>query len=130
MLSKFSGDGDAYVFLSEFEEVCSMMQFPNVPQYIVKFRFIPFTLKESAKKWMHSHPENSISRWDVLRVFLRKIFLKGKTMKLRNEINHVGQLEIESFRKCFKIFELLLGHCPHHGLECWHSCRIIYKGPD
>jgi len=30
MLPKFSGEGDAYLFLSVFEEVCSMMQFPNV----------------------------------------------------------------------------------------------------
>jgi len=29
MLPKFSGDGDAYLFLSKFEEVCSMMQFPK-----------------------------------------------------------------------------------------------------
>jgi len=31
VLPKFSGDGDVYLFLSEFEDVCSMMQFPNVP---------------------------------------------------------------------------------------------------
>ena len=31
MLPKFSGLEDAYLFLREFEEVCSMMQFPNIP---------------------------------------------------------------------------------------------------
>ena len=36
MLPKFSGEGDAYLFLSEFKEVCSMMQFPNVSQDVVK----------------------------------------------------------------------------------------------
>ena len=30
-LPKFSGDGVAYLFLSEFEEVYSVMQFSNVP---------------------------------------------------------------------------------------------------
>jgi len=38
MLAKFSEDGDAYLFLSEFEEVCSMMQYINVPQDIFRFR--------------------------------------------------------------------------------------------
>jgi len=51
MLPKFSGEGDAYLFLSEFEEVCSTMQFPNVSQDIVRLCFIPFALKDSAKKW-------------------------------------------------------------------------------
>jgi len=45
MLPKFSGEGDAYLFLSEFEEVYSMMQFPNVSQDVVRLHFIPFALK-------------------------------------------------------------------------------------
>jgi len=89
MLPKFSGEGDAYLFFSEFEEVCSMMQFSNVSQDTIRLRFIPFALKDSAKKWMHSLPTNSISTWDgFVSVFLRKYFPNGKTVKLRNEINH------------------------------------------
>jgi len=64
MLPKFSGDGDAHSFLSEFEEVCSMMQFPNVSLDIVRLHFIPFSLEDLAQKWMHSLLENSISIWD------------------------------------------------------------------
>ena len=90
-------DGDAYLFLSEFDEVCSMMQFPNVPHDIVRLHFIPFALKDLAKKWMHSLPVNSISSWDgFVRVFLRKYFPNGKTVKLRNKSNHFVQLEKES----------------------------------
>jgi len=44
MLSKFSRDGDAYLLLTEFEEVCSIMQFPNVSQDVVRFLFIPFVI--------------------------------------------------------------------------------------
>jgi len=47
MFPIFFGDGDAYLFLGE--EVCSMMQFPNAPQDIVRLHFIPFALKDSAK---------------------------------------------------------------------------------
>jgi len=43
MLSKFSGDGDAYLFLTEFEEVCSMMQFSNVSQDVVRLCFTLFS---------------------------------------------------------------------------------------
>jgi len=48
MLPEFSGEGDAYLFFSKFEEVCSMMQFSNVSQDIVRLHFIPFALKDSA----------------------------------------------------------------------------------
>jgi len=52
MLPKFSTDGDAYLFPREFEEVCSITQFPNIAQDIVTLHFIPFALKHSAKKGM------------------------------------------------------------------------------
>ena len=50
MLPKFSGEGDAYLSLREFEEVCSMMQFPNVSQDVVRLRFIPFGIKRFGEK--------------------------------------------------------------------------------
>ena len=130
MLSKFSGEGDAYLFLSEFVEMCSMMQFPNVSQD-VRLRFIPFLLKDSAKKWMYNLPVNSFSPCGgFVRVFLRKYFPNGKTVKAGNEINHFVQLEKESFWKCFERFKLLLTQCPHHNLERWRLCQIIYEGLD
>ena len=49
MLPKFTGLEDAYLFLREFEEVCSMMHFPNIPIDVVRMKLIPFTLKDSAK---------------------------------------------------------------------------------
>ena len=35
MLPKFTGLEDAYLFLRKFEEVCSMMHFPNIPIDVV-----------------------------------------------------------------------------------------------
>jgi len=35
MLTKFTGLEDAYLFLKEFEEVCSMMHFPNIHMDVV-----------------------------------------------------------------------------------------------
>ena len=60
MLPKINGGGDAYLFLSKFEEVCSMIQFLKVSQDVI-LHFIPFALKDLAKKWMHSLWVNSIS---------------------------------------------------------------------
>jgi len=34
-----------------------MMQFPNGLRDIVRLRFIPFSLKDLVKKWMHSFPK-------------------------------------------------------------------------
>jgi len=43
-----------------------------------------------------------------VRVFLRKYFPDGKTVKLWNEINYFVQLDKESFWKCFERFKRLL----------------------
>jgi len=50
MLPKFTGLGDAYLFLMEFEEACSLMHFPNIPIDVVRMKLIPFALKDSAKR--------------------------------------------------------------------------------
>jgi len=49
MLPKFMRIEDAYLFLKEFEEVYSMMCYPNMPLDIMPLKFIPFTLKDGAK---------------------------------------------------------------------------------
>jgi len=88
MLPKFMHVEDAYHFLQEFEEVCSMMCYPNVPIDTVHLKFILFALKEDAQKWMCSLSTNSITNWDgFVHVFLGKCFLNSKIVKLGNEIN-------------------------------------------
>ena len=61
MLPKFIELEDAYLFLSEFKEVCNMIHFCNVHIDVVKLRFVPFALKDNAKRWMYSLPANSLS---------------------------------------------------------------------
>jgi len=118
MLPKFISLEDAYLFLREFEEVCSMMHFPNILIDVVRMKLIPFALKDSAKRWMYGLAANSVTSWkDFVRLFLRKYFLNAETVKLRNEINEFGQLDRESFSKYFGRFNTLLAQCPHHGLD-------------
>ena len=116
MLPKFTGLEDAYLFLSEFEEVCNMIHFHNVHIDAVKLRFVSFALKDNAKRWMYSLPAYSISNCFV-EVFLRKYVPNGKTVKLRNEINQFIQFDKKSFWKYMERFKNLLAQCPHHGLK-------------
>ena len=45
---------DAYFFIRQFEEVCLMMKIPNLGVDAIKLRFVPFSLKDLAKKWLYS----------------------------------------------------------------------------
>jgi len=61
MLPKFTGSEDVYLFLREFEEVCSMMHFPNIPINVVRIELISFALKDSAKRWMYGLTANCVT---------------------------------------------------------------------
>jgi len=64
MLPKFTRLEDAYLFLSEFEELCNMIDFHNVHIDVVKLRFVLFALRDNAKRWMYSLLANSILSWN------------------------------------------------------------------
>ena len=111
---------DAYIFIREFEEVCAMMKIQQLSEDAIKLRFIPFALKDQAKKWLYSLTTNSISTWvEFVTLFLKKFFPTYKTAKLRNEINQFRQTLEEPFWKYLKRFRDLLAQCPHHGIEKW-----------
>ena len=50
MLLKFNGLGDAYLFLREFEEVCSMMHFLNISIDVARLKIVPFALNDYARR--------------------------------------------------------------------------------
>ena len=52
---------DAYFFLREFEEVCLMMKISHLIDEAIRLRFVPFTLKDLAKKWLYSLAAGSVS---------------------------------------------------------------------
>ena len=65
-LPKFHGleSKDAYFFVREFEEVCLMMRIPQLGDNAFRLCFIPFSLKDLAKKWLYSLAVDSITTWD------------------------------------------------------------------
>jgi len=49
---KFHGleSEDTYFFIREFEEVCLMMKIPDLVDDAIRLRFVPFALRDLAKK--------------------------------------------------------------------------------
>ena len=41
---------DPYLFIRMFEEVCSLIHIPRVSNDVVRMKFIPFALKDNAKR--------------------------------------------------------------------------------
>ena len=119
-LSRFHGleSEDAYFFIREFEEVCLMMRILQLGEDAVRLRFIPFTLKDIAKKWLYSLPASSMSWWDdFVKVFLKKFYPIHKMAPIRKNIMQFKQESSEPFWKYFERFKDLLAQCPHHGIE-------------
>jgi len=89
---------DAYFFIREFEEVCLMMRIPQLGEDVVRLRFIPFALKDIAKKWLHNLHVSSISSWDdFVKVFLKKFYLIHKAALIRKNIMQYRQETNEPF---------------------------------
>ena len=133
MLPNFRGSEgeDPYLFLHEFEEVCALQKIQQLTEDSIRLRLINFALKDNAKKWLYSLPVNSISTWDgFVVIFLKKFFPSHKTTKLTNEINQFRQKLNEPFWTCFDRFKNLLSQCPHHGIEKWRLCKIVYESLD
>ena len=95
-----------------------MMRIPQLGEDVVRLRFIPFALKNMAKKWLYNLPISSISSWDdFVKVFLKKFYPIHKTALIRKNIMQYRQETNEPFWKYFKRFKDLLAQCPHHGIE-------------
>jgi len=69
-------------------------------------RFIPFALKDDAKKWMYYFKVGSIIFWDYfVDIFLKRYFPTSKTIRLRNETLSSVQLEHELFWRYMNVFK-------------------------
>ena len=88
-LPKFRGleSEDAYFFIKEFEKVCFMMKISHLVDDAIRLRFVPFALKDLAKKWLDILASDSITSWDgFIKVFLKKFYPIYKTALIRKNI--------------------------------------------
>ena len=117
--------------MREFEEVCLRMRIPTLGDDTVRLRFIPFSLKDLAKKWLYNLMVNSITLWDdFVKTFLKKFYPILKTALIRKNIMQFKQETHELFWKYFENFKDLLTHCHHHSIEKWQQCQVLYDGLD
>ena len=100
---------DAYFFIREFEEVCLIMKIPHHVEDAIRLRFIPFALKDLAKKWLYSLAVGSITSWDgFIKVFLKKFYPNHKTALVRKNIMQFKQEPSEPFWRYFERFKDLI----------------------
>ena len=128
-LPKFHGleSEDAYFFAREFEEVCLIMYIPQLGDAVVRLRFIPFSLKDLPKKWLYSLAVDPATTWDdFVKAFLKIFYPIHKTALIRKNIMQFRQESSEPFWRYFEQFKDLLAQRPHHGVEKWHQCQILY----
>jgi len=88
-LLKFYGleSEDAYFLKKKFEKVCLMIKMPHLVDDAIRLRFVPFALKDIAKKWLYSLATGSIISWDgFIKVFLKKFYPIHKTTLISKNI--------------------------------------------
>jgi len=64
-----------------------MMKISHLEDDAIRLRFVPFTLKDLAKKWLYSLAAGYITLWDgFIKVFLKKFYPIHKTALIRKNI--------------------------------------------
>ncbi|XP_021831504.1 uncharacterized protein LOC110771504 [Prunus avium] len=114
---------DPNIHLAIFLEICDTSKFNRVTDDAVRLRLFPFSLKDKAKLWLLSQPQDSIRTWDDL----SKKFL-AKTAKFRQEIMSFAQFDKEPLYEAWERFKDLLRKCPHHELPTWIQVQTFYNG--
>ena len=75
-----------------------MMKISQLGDDAVKLCFVPFALKDLAKKWLYSLVKNLITTWDdFTKVFLKKFYPIHKTAPIRKNIMQYKQEPNEPF---------------------------------
>ena len=64
-----------------------MMKIPHLVDDAIRLRFVPFALRDLAKKWLYSLAAGSITSWDgFIKVFFKKFYPIYKTALSRKNI--------------------------------------------
>ena len=102
-----------------------MQKKKDVDNDIVKLKLFPFSLRDRAKTWFSSLPENSIDSWNKCKdTLFPSFFPPAKIVSLRNDIMNFKQLDHEHVGQAWERMKLMIRNCPTYGLNLW---MIIQK---
>ena len=86
-----------------------MMKILHLVDDAITLRFVPFALKDLAKKWLYSLAVGSITSWDgFIKVFLKKLYPIHKTALIRKNIMQFEKEPSEPFWMYIERFKDLL----------------------
>ena len=92
---------------------------------------VPFGYLEFSRAIRGKPCPHAITTWaEFVAIFLKKFFPMHKTARIRSEINQFNQRDKEPFWRYLERLKDLLTQCPHHAIEKWCLCQIIYEGVD
>ena len=108
-----------------------MIKLPNLVDDAIRLRFVLFSFKDLAKKIALQLGDRI---YHIVGQFcqglLKKFYPTHKTALMKKNITQCKQEPNEPFWNNFERFKDLLVQCPHHGVEKWWQCQILYDGLD
>jgi hypothetical protein len=103
--SPFTGKEDLNLHLQAFVQVCQTFNEDGVTQDQVRARLFPFSLLGKSLHWFHTLPMESKQNWEALmRNFMKEFYSPTKTQSLRNKIDTVIQLPMETIAEALERF--------------------------
>nr|GEX84448.1 zinc knuckle CX2CX4HX4C [Tanacetum cinerariifolium] len=101
----FSGNKneDAYDHVDQVLNIVSLFNILGVSQDAVLLRVLPFTLTETAKRWVDRLTLGAVNTWDLLKkAFIQRYCLPSKTAKRLEDIHNFKQESDESLYQAWE----------------------------
>ena len=84
---------------------------PILTDDAIRLRFVPFALKDLAKKWLYSLAAGSITSWDgFIKVFLKKFYPIHRPLSLRRTSCSSSKSLVNDFGGTFNVSKTSLSN--------------------
>ena len=109
-------NNDQNEHINNLLEICDTQKHNGVSTEAIKLMLFPFLLKDKAKTWFYSLPQESIStRDEMTSKFLAKYFSLFKSAKIHNGTTF-AQFDNEIVYEAWDRYKGLVRKVPNHGL--------------
>ena len=83
--------------IAGFLQYCNLIKMNGVFDDAIRLQLFPFSLKDKARAWYNSLPQDSMTTSAELQsTFLKRFFPSSRTAKLRNDITNFSKVSGES----------------------------------